>query len=242
MSIPAHLEQPTQASGHRGARRQNLHLKADGTIAQEAATDVIIHDLSTSGLLLESSAPLSSGEKIQVTLPHAGVRSAKVVWAQGSYFGCEFDRPVPRASVSAAQLLSGPQQAEEAVDEEASRAPHEAAEASLGSRLRRARIDRGLSIADVVAELGVSRPTVWAWEKGRTTPKAERLKALSALYGISERELMFGAPDVQQSEPRQVESESAPSGQLPEVIARSKSEIAAAAGTSLEKVRIIVEL
>lgn len=246
MTIPAYIEQPTQSNARRQERRQKLHLVVDGATAQEAALDVMIHDLSTSGLLLESSRPLSTGEKIQISLPHAGVRSAKIVWAQGNYFGCEFDRPVPKASVSAAQLLSVPQlteeQSEEAVDQSALRESREAAETSLGSRLRQARLDRGFSIADVVAKLGVSRPTVWAWERDRTTPKAERIKALGELYGVSERELMFGAPEVPKVEPQQEEAEGPVSDHLPQVIARSKCEIAAAAGTTPEKVRIIVEL
>lgn len=63
-----------------------------------------IHDISNTGLLLETGASLAEGQKFNVDLPEIGVTQAKVVWASARYFGCRFDAPVPKAAVSAALL------------------------------------------------------------------------------------------------------------------------------------------
>ena len=42
-------------------------------------------------------------------------------------------------------------------------------------------------------EIGVSEKTISSWETGRTQPDVESLKTLSALYGISIDELVYGS-------------------------------------------------
>jgi transcriptional regulator with XRE-family HTH domain len=49
---------------------------------------------------------------------------------------------------------------------------------SLSRHLRNARIERGLSVAQVAERVGVSGPCVYFWEMGRTRPRAENLSAL----------------------------------------------------------------
>jgi len=49
---------------------------------------------------------------------------------------------------------------------------------SLSKHLRNARIERGLSVAEVAERVGVSGPCVYFWEMGRTRPRAENLSAL----------------------------------------------------------------
>ncbi|NBC87946.1 MAG: helix-turn-helix domain-containing protein, partial [Alphaproteobacteria bacterium] len=58
-----------------------------------------------------------------------------------------------------------------------------------GSRLNRLRRERGLTLADIAAVLGVSKPTVWAWEKGKAKPLPERLDAIAAALGVASEEL-----------------------------------------------------
>ena len=63
-----------------------------------------IHDISNTGLLLESAAVLAEGQKFDVELPEVGRTRATVVWASARYYGCRFLSPVPKAAISAALL------------------------------------------------------------------------------------------------------------------------------------------
>ncbi|GAA4743964.1 hypothetical protein GCM10023264_06490 [Sphingomonas daechungensis] len=67
---------------------------------------VVIHDISTTGVLLQTAAKLEPFDDFEIDLPAIGATSAFVVWNSGEYFGCEFANPVSRAAVSAALLRS----------------------------------------------------------------------------------------------------------------------------------------
>ncbi|HKZ21195.1 MAG TPA: helix-turn-helix transcriptional regulator [Acidimicrobiia bacterium] len=59
-----------------------------------------------------------------------------------------------------------------------------------GSKLRRAREARGMSIAQLGEHLGVHEGTVYYWETGRSAPRAqERVSQLCAILGVPESEL-----------------------------------------------------
>ena len=49
---------------------------------------------------------------------------------------------------------------------------------SLSQIFRSARIDRGLSVAEVASQVGVSAPCVYFWEMGRTRPRDANLTML----------------------------------------------------------------
>jgi len=69
---------------------------------------VTIHDVSASGMLIETAAKLPLLEAIQIDLPEALGRHAVVVWNSGRYYGCEFREPLSKAAISAALLRSRP--------------------------------------------------------------------------------------------------------------------------------------
>ena len=97
----------------------------------------------------------------------------------------------------------------------------------LPARLQRLRKERGLTLAQVAGQLGVSKPTVWAWERGRARPIEERVDALAEALGVTRGELMATGET---------------SLALRELLARSREQIAAAFGTRPENVRIMIEL
>ncbi len=66
--------------------------------------DAVIHNLSESGLLIETARHLAIGETIEVQLPDTGTRAAKVVWGSDDLYGCEFVDDLPVGAVSAARL------------------------------------------------------------------------------------------------------------------------------------------
>jgi transcriptional regulator with XRE-family HTH domain len=60
------------------------------------------------------------------------------------------------------------------------------------TRLRKSRLDSGLSQVEVAAILSLTDPTsVSRWERGERLPSAERLLELSALYHRLANELLF---------------------------------------------------
>lgn len=87
----------------RSAARRTLCLQ----VPAQASADLIealIHNISETGLLIETAADLQVGESLQVDLPHAGTTTALVIWNRGRFIGCEFAAPISRAALSAAQL------------------------------------------------------------------------------------------------------------------------------------------
>lgn len=76
-------------------------MRHDGT-----GLEVQIHNISGTGLLLESDIKLTAGDRIEIELPHAGDITAVVIWASGRLFGCQFEGPVSPATLSAVELKS----------------------------------------------------------------------------------------------------------------------------------------
>jgi len=118
MQAYARLER-VQGASRRGSSR--LKLSLDSSLAG-SGDEVVIHDLSPGGILVETSASLRKGARLEVDLPELGATQARVVWNSGDYFGCQFDRPIPKAALSAA-LLRNPfkpaagESADEAADD-----------------------------------------------------------------------------------------------------------------------------
>ena len=106
MSLLAHLEPGDPTANRRTSARRTLRLQARGNIASQASADVTIHDLSLTGLLIETSASLAADERIDVDVPELGLTEAQVVWSSGRFFGCKFKRPIPPAALSSAILKS----------------------------------------------------------------------------------------------------------------------------------------
>ena len=57
--------------------------------------------------------------------------------------------------------------------------------------LKAARVNKGLSQKAAANVLGVSNTTLCSWEKGSTTPTADKIPAICELYGIPYDQLIF---------------------------------------------------
>ncbi|MBD2841024.1 PilZ domain-containing protein [Erythrobacter rubeus] len=102
------LTRPLQAeivAERRQSERKQLRL-ATSVGSSADANRALIHDLSGSGLRLETDAELSVGDIIQVGLPLIGPVDAKVIWRELSFLGCDFVEPISQAAVNAALLKS----------------------------------------------------------------------------------------------------------------------------------------
>lgn len=233
MAIKAHLDQnPTSAEGQRSVPRRALWLETSGIFGGSSTegieANVTIHNISAAGLLLETALTLAQGDEFTLDLPEAGAVVATVIWRSEHLYGCAFARPLSPAALAAAQLqgfapgVPGSAAGSVSSTMQAAIGTGEA----LGSRLNRLRREAGLTLADVAATLGVSKPTVWAWEKGKARPLPERLDAIAAALGVAP-ELLSSAPP-----PRGIDS----------VIAECRQRIAEACGTLPQSVRIMIEL
>lgn len=223
MAITAHFEESAAPAGKARARRRTLQLEAQGSRASGSATAVQVHNISATGLLIESGAGLEIGEVIVVDLPQAGATPATVIWSSGGLFGCEFDAPLSTAVLSAVELRSA---ITVPIAGRTTEIGEGTSDESFGLRLQRLRKERGLTQAQVATEMGVSKPTVWAWEQGRARPVESRIGTLAEVLGVDRASLLAG-PDI---------------SALSELLARSREQIAVAFGTNPENVRIMIEL
>ena len=69
-------------------------------------TDVVIHDLSATGLLLETTAGLHEQSEIAIDLPGAGTAVARIVWSSGTFRGGQFSTPLTQTAVKVAHRQS----------------------------------------------------------------------------------------------------------------------------------------
>lgn len=235
MAIKAHLDKQPIATldegGQRSTPRRALRLETSGVFAGAREANVTIHNISAAGLLLETAQALEEGEQLALDLPEAGAVVATVVWRSERLYGCAFAAPIGNAALAAAQLqgFAPGTPARPQGQPSASPAPPQGAAANgeaLAARLGRLRREAGLTLADVAASLGVSKPTVWAWEKGKARPLPERLGAIAAALGV-DAEVLAAAPVS-----REVEG----------VITECRARIAEACGTRPDAVRIMIEL
>lgn len=106
MPIYGHFLPAAPGAEKRHDVRRKLSLLASGLLHDGTGIEVQIHNISGTGLLLESDVKLTIGDRIEIELPHAGDITAVVMWANGRHFGCQFEGPVSPAMLSAVELKS----------------------------------------------------------------------------------------------------------------------------------------
>ena len=206
----------------RAASRKTLRLLATGRRADDQATEVLIHDLSEHGMLIESASALGIDEPIVVELPGGRSCEAAVVWSSSQFYGCRFAAPLSPATISAALLKAVPATDRSIAEDDSPTA----APSALAARLTELRERRGFSIAQMATRLGVSRQALWYWETGQRAPRKNLLQRIAREFGVSERDLTLSAED----------RSSAPGS-----IQALKELVAAQCGVASERVKIAVE-
>ncbi|MFN3864156.1 MAG: helix-turn-helix domain-containing protein [Erythrobacter sp.] len=227
MAIKAHLDQPAPGKSLRGAARRPLRLDTSGTLPDGREANVTIHNISAAGLLLETRVELARDETLALDLPQAGRVEAAVVWRSGALYGCAFAAPLGAGALAAAQLQGLPVGEPPAAAAPAARPGQSVGGGSLGVRLNRLRREAGLTLADVALRLGVSKPTVWAWEKGKARPLPERMAAIAEALGAA---------------PEDLAEAGTPNADVTALVTECRQRIAEACGTTPAAVRIMIEL
>lgn len=218
MALKAHLDTGSAESpGQRRAPRRALQLETSGTLDDGFEANVTVHNISAAGMLLETDVPLSVGDRLSIDLPQAGQVNAAIVWESERLYGCAFEQALGQGALAATELR--------AVAPRLRPATRESVE-PLGIKLNRLRRERGLTLADIASTLGVSKPTVWAWEKSKARPVPSRIPDIAEALGVSVQEL----------------GEAAPASEASAVTEECRARIAAAHGTDPQYVRIMIEV
>jgi len=181
------------------------------------AFDAEILNLSRNGMLVRTDAALSLHDPLEVVLPKTGATQAKVVWFTDDLYGCSFARQISEEDLQAANeiaSLDGDQDGRFGVDHE-----------TLGSRIKRLRKQSGKSMRALAERVGVSKPTLWKWEGDQVRPRHETMQRLAQELGVTELELVYGAPGRLGDEGAGDQGSS-----LAEIVRSSRRRIAEAAG------------
>jgi hypothetical protein len=117
VAVAARLEFLPAEQDRRSGDRYALRLEAIGSPSPDDR--VLIHNLSPGGMLIETTVKLPIGGKLELSFDESA-SDAIIVWNTGSYYGCSFERPISRASLSAALLRSEALSPSNAVDEQQS--------------------------------------------------------------------------------------------------------------------------
>lgn len=189
--LPARFERDARSSLPRFSLVLGTQVNAEGREA-----DAVVHNLSQEGLLVECDIDLGVGDPIEIDLSAEHRVCARVIWHNESFYGCRFETPISAALLGAARLRAAPLSRDAAEEDHAPPGSAEAgsaidaeAQESLARRLRRLRKENGLSQGDLADRIGVSKPTVWAWEHGRARPQEARLKVIADALGTTIEEL-----------------------------------------------------
>ena len=206
----------------RSSLRRDLRL----IVASEGAADedmpIAVLNISTTGMLVETSLALGEGDRLAIDLPERGMCRAEIVWRSEGLYGCRFVEPVPQSIVSAALLKGGPTSELEL----------------LGRRIAAARRERGLSQLDLARRVDVSRTSIWKWEKGQAMPRRPSLSRIAEVLGIRISQLLGEfATDSLFSDDDESDSDNSLAAQ----VANCRQRIAYAAGIDPGAVRIILE-
>jgi len=233
MSIEAVVEQSSKSTNRRGSARWHIHLAIPSGLDSGQAK-VVVHDISTAGMLIETDATLKTGQSVRISLPEADPVIARVVWQDEPLFGCRFDQALPQGVVSALRLRNP------GGDDANSVGVPPAAKTGEGlpERMRRLRQEQGLTRAELSERTGFSKPTIWGWESGKSAPRKENLCVLAELFGLTEQQLLFG----DESSSSSAKNSRMSSEILEHIVNQSKNLIADAAGVKISNVHIYIQL
>jgi transcriptional regulator with XRE-family HTH domain len=119
--------------------------------------------------------------------------------------------------------------------------------------LRQLRKQHGLTQKSLAEKLGVSTPALCRWETGQTLPRKANIQAFADAFNMSEAEFLAAvganddsAPAVSLTEERAARSVGADltivETSLRNVLLACKRRIAEAAGTTPERIKIVIEV
>lgn len=232
----------------RSEARRHLLFATSARGADGESQPVLVRDISARGLLLETEEDSVLDPVITVSLPEAGDVEANVIWQGDKLAGCRLDDHLSQGTIDAVRAKGEAAHAEQPDEDsdgsEEAPAPRTAAR-TLAARLKQLRIARDLTRAELAERSGISTPSIWAWETGRTVPRLGSLETLARGLGVPVSELQIGtspAPMDFEAIGQSDRGSDLRTARLAELVAASKAQIAALAGTTADRVSITIEL
>jgi len=125
MQALAHIDTRTSLPYYRRDGRHILCLELLETGDGNDAFEGVVHNLSSGGMLLETSAPFTVGDSFVLTVPDGDRVEANIVWNDGCFFGCKFEHRLGPAGISAARLMSAYDKPQSAIAGKAASNPQE---------------------------------------------------------------------------------------------------------------------
>jgi DNA-binding XRE family transcriptional regulator len=114
---------------------------------------------------------------------------------------------------------------------------------TFAARLRELRSERSLSKSGLARAVGVSTTCVWNWEEGNTHPRPDALGRIAATLATTEAYLARGVPPKDSNYGGAVGGVAGSSVRdtIGDVVLRAREEIAAAAGLTVNQVKVVLE-
>lgn len=195
-----------------------IQIRLADTRAMAGQTQILVHNISEYGFIIESDGEITVGQRLEFKLPHGSAARGEVAWTSEKLAGCSFDIPISRVSLDDGRLRDAVARGNDLNN------PARYLE-SFGLRLRRLRIALTMSQGQLARQMAVSVPAVCGWEADRTRPKPQRMDQLARILGVDLSELL-GHQET---------------ANLQRQIAEARRAIAKAAGVSEDRVRINID-
>lgn len=129
----------------RSRERKTLRLSAPNVSAAGDQPQLVVHELSDTGLLLESSLPLETGEQLDLITADQETKQVRIVWACGHYFGCEFEAAGAAAEVRSARPKGMDELPKKGSPEAVTLAQHQLHELSMAIERITSVVDRAIN-------------------------------------------------------------------------------------------------
>ena len=111
VGIPGELtiEAPFSGPQHKGRRAERVPIELGAGLRQRGAAGVSVQimDLSTDGFRVATHLTLEKGTDVWLRLPGLEPAHARVVWAEGHFVGCVFERALHPAVLQMIIAKSG---------------------------------------------------------------------------------------------------------------------------------------
>lgn len=215
MTISAVLDYPATKDG-------KIRLMLDAPSGSPAGRQlaVLLHNLSPSGVLIESDHALVLGDPIETAFSEQQIVLGKISWTSTRLYGCQFEQDVGAALIERTMVS--------ALHEDAGVAVQSDPAESFGAMLQRLRIAKGLHQAEIAEKLGVSAVAISNWEADRSQPRRHRIAELAMALGVPSQQLVLNSVAIPES--------------LPEVLASSRAQVARLLGINSANVKISVNV
>ena len=187
-----------------------------------------ILNLSREGCLLSTLEFLLPGQSVNMQLAPRDDHpvEASVAWSNDTLYGCTFVTPLSEAHLSDILHVNS--------DSPIEVTSSESVLAMLPEALLAARRASGYTTTELARHLGVSRPTLWAWESGRATPSPENQQSVLDFL----RRSQFLALETREST---VAPDNGINTLFQETIAASRRDLAHKLGLEEEQIRISIK-